>query len=1168
VRIKKDVTLVGLLLTIPGRASKALARLVCGLLVCLVSLCTSVADAASPDMKELEIDHALTFDFPTPHTKWAKPYAGGKIRVLFFSDGTGTNPRECVELMQRFDIDAQAIFWAQITDSKESNWHGGELGERRMLNLLQQKWDTFVFLGLPMSNIPPAQKDLIVDAVTQGTGVVFVGVDDKTLLQSGKQIQPLPNFVANTNSSEVYIIGQGRGASLQAPKKIDYHEGWEIDYDHLQESLGRAVLWSAKKEPSTHLDLIASSHTQSSSRNERLQVGKPLTLLAKLTGKPVGENLQLHVLIRKSGFEDITLPEKNIAAGEEIKLLLPELSNGIWHADARVIGSSGIETWASLPFEMHSERSVSELILKQNWSEPGGVISGKVMVTGKRQPKETLRLLLLDRHRRELARKDYSISGPSTEFSFDMPGWLPMLVTVEARLISDNSEIFRAYKYFHVTKRKHGQFNFLIWGVPKGTIAPYAEESLAKHGVTLQLDWENPPLYVGAHDISWVPYTTHIAVEKMSNGTMKPFCWNDLSAVKKQTSLLSTIHQATREHGAFVYSLGDENKTLGSCISPYCANAYRNFLQESYGNLAALNHSWSTNFKDWKDVDLAMPSDDGELLSKASKNYPRWFDRQAYKSWNYVHYCLKYSKAYKEMDPRAKTGFDGAGGFASGDDLDLIVRNLDSWVPYDNIAEEVVRSIAPRDFIRSNWLGGRFKTADPLLQRYWRLVTLGADSIWWWMWSCIGDLHGFLAPDLRPFPEIVEVLKDTQIVRDGLGDLLLHSTMQDDGIAILYSYPSVFAHKIEEGLFFGGYEDAHLKLIKFIRAAGFQFHYITDRMLRQDEVDLSKFRILFLPRTEAIGDKEAQAIRRFVENGGTGIADFRVGLYDDHCKPREKGVLDDLFGVKQSINSKAKIINMGTGRPSQETRVDGGIILDGAQADHLIEGTPLWLTRSIGKGKTILFNSQMSAFSELVSTRVNKGNLWGFDPLVKITRPNGTNPEDLEVTRWKNEGIEIVSMLRKGGVKETVTISFEKTKFVYDLRARKTFGPCTQFITDVIPDRASFFIFTNKPVSDPQITFESPMVQQGMTAKLDIIVPGAEGLHAMKLSVQVGDQNLDWHNKTLLVGAKPITIDIPVAYNDPVGEYWIICTDLFTNKNITAKLTVQSNVTEESRKAN
>lgn len=60
----------------------------------------------------------------------------GKVRVLFFTDGSGVNPRECVELMQRFDIDAKAAFWVNADGPSKAHWHGGEQGEHRMLNLL------------------------------------------------------------------------------------------------------------------------------------------------------------------------------------------------------------------------------------------------------------------------------------------------------------------------------------------------------------------------------------------------------------------------------------------------------------------------------------------------------------------------------------------------------------------------------------------------------------------------------------------------------------------------------------------------------------------------------------------------------------------------------------------------------------------------------------------------------------------------------------------------------------------------------------------------------------------------------------------------------------------------------------------------------------------------
>ena len=75
---------------------------------------------------ELEEDHRLSMEFVTPHTKWAQPYAGGKTRVLVFISGgigpRGTLPRETIELKQRFDLEAAAVYWINI-DRKEGWLH-------------------------------------------------------------------------------------------------------------------------------------------------------------------------------------------------------------------------------------------------------------------------------------------------------------------------------------------------------------------------------------------------------------------------------------------------------------------------------------------------------------------------------------------------------------------------------------------------------------------------------------------------------------------------------------------------------------------------------------------------------------------------------------------------------------------------------------------------------------------------------------------------------------------------------------------------------------------------------------------------------------------------------------------------------------------------------------
>jgi beta-galactosidase len=1044
--------------------------------IVLILLAANPFTAAAQDRAELEVDHALTFDFPTPHTDWAQPYALGKTRVLFFVDGRGTHPRECVELMQRFDLDAQAVFWARIVDTTKSHWHGGEVGEARMLELLHQKWDVFVFLDLPMTDVPSPQKQMILDAVAGGAGIVFVGTGDPALFVDENRLREQPLFLASPETAEAFRIGAGRGARIGGRPDIDYREGWEVDYDYWQERLGRAVLWAAGKEPAMQVSLGVSSQNVPSDRSAPQPVsdapGRKLTV--HVSGAPRDKKPVLRLTLRRPADEPFSWPPREVTADTQIELPLPDLPAGPYHADAIIMGSTGVETWATVPFEVAASRRVAEVRLDREWGEVGDAISGSVRLEGDPLPHELLRLVVLDRRRRELLRQDIAIEDNTAPFRFEVHEGLPMLATVEARVLSDGREASRAYRYFRVTTRRRDRFNFLVWDVPKGPLAPYAEESLARHGATLQLGRGNPPLYVSAFDMAWVPYTTRILNKLGPQGVMEPFCWNDQAAVRRQVAELATAHGESRAHGTFAYSLGDENKTLGSCLSPHCAAAYREYLEEVYGTVAALNSSWGTAFEAWEDVGLSRVGDNDEANSLREKNYPRWFDRQAFKSWNYVQYCRKYREAFREMDPEAITGFEGAGRFDRGDDLDLIVRSLDFWAPYPGLADEVIRSIAPRGFRRANWMGYT-KDADSLLQKYWRMVMLGMDSVWWWRWECIGRFHGWLAPDLRPYPAVREILEDTRIVRDGLGDLLLRSEMQDDGIAILYSYPSVFAHKLGEGASYGGYEEAHRAVVKTLRDRGMQFRYVTDRMLRLGEFDASRFRLLILARAEALGDKEAEVIGRFVENGGTVLADVRPGLYNNHCKPRAKGALDDLFGITRAARPPAETTTSLQGALGHQARVDAGITANGATPAQQFGETPVLLVRKASRGTAVLLNCDASTLAELAgrmnaaenrglpSTSVLTSVFAGVLPQITVKDGTGKHPADTQVARWVTGDTEIVGLFREKGPREEVTVALPEARAIRDLRSGQSLGPQERFTTPLIPSRAGFFVLSRSP---------------------------------------------------------------------------------------------------------
>ncbi|HCA47628.1 MAG TPA: hypothetical protein DEP45_09830, partial [Armatimonadetes bacterium] len=916
--------------------------------------------AWAQDLAELEVDHALTLEFETPHTDWAQPYAGETTRVLVFCNGRGTVARNIVELMQRFDVDAEAVFWIRVIDYNNEIWHGGETGIARMLKLLEEDWDAYIFFGLGMDQLSAEQQYKVLKPVSDGAGIVFVGSNDERVLKPENRVEDF-DAADVAPAGEAFAVGEGRGVRMEALPAIGYHEGWEVEYDYWAEGFGRSVLWAAGHEPQMALRIDAGPGTFA------WDAAKTLTLSPMSAAS--GANPRVRMRVRKPGGPEVTLPERALPA-RAFSVQVDALPAGEYRCDAWVVSDAGVETWATAPFSVVSDLGVAMVRLDQDWGEVGDSISGSVSLDGAPAAGDMLRIGLFDRCGRLLKQEIMPAAG-ERDFSFEIETWMPMLVRVDAGIFRNPAgdeparTIDSAYEYVRVTKRNQDRFNFLMWDTPGGALAPYAEQSLVENSVTLQLDSGQPPLLLAAYDVAWVPYTTRIMANKRDDGTMDPFCWNDHEAVTAHVRAKAEEYLPSRRHGVYVWSLGDEVATSGSCLSPYCAQAYREYLEEVYGSLDALNESWATNFTVWEQVGLSKEGDNDEANSLAEGNYPRWFDRKAFQSYNFVQFCQAYDEAYEEIDPGARTGFEGAGRFERGDDIDLIVRENDFWSPYPGVADEVIRSIAPPDFPRSNWMGYT-KDADSLLNRYWRMITRDMNSVWWWRWDAVGRFHGWLAPDLRPYPAVQEILRDTQIVRDGLGELLMDLEIDDTGIAMLYSYPSQFACQVEDGPSYGSYESSHTNFQEIVRNLGYQFRYVTDRMLREGEFDAERYRMLILPRIEALGVEEAQIIRDFVEAGGVVIADVRPAIYDGHCKPLADGLLDEVFGIDTSGRAAAAPGTATIGDLTIENaKIDATVTLTTATAAGEAGGAPVVITNRFGDGAAVLLNMDSGSFPKL-----------------------------------------------------------------------------------------------------------------------------------------------------------------------------------------------------------
>lgn len=1137
-----------------------------------VVLAASVAGAVMAAMSELEEDHELSMDYVTPHTDWAQPYIRGKIRVLYFGwgfgPGHGTDTRDLIELMQRFDVEAQAAFYAQLCDSPETGWHGGPAGVRRILRLLEQSYDCFIFHGVEPARLPPEAQYRVLKSVTEGAGLVLIGADDPRVLKPTHRIEPVPEFLAAGGAGEAFTIKRGRGVRLPPRPDIEYRVGWDVEYDYWIERLGRAVLWSAAKEPPCQVSIEPEAEEISTERLPGAKVAVRWRWVGRMSRM---KGSRLWVRLRRDDGAIWELAESETSGGKVdsggVNTILPAVRAGDYYVEAFLDADGKRAGWATQRISVTSDRTVQAVVLGRNWGEAGEPVKGTVTLSGPARAGERVLVELLDVGGRVLARKSLTATGNRATFEFPTYPWMPMLLRVEGALVRADREISRRYGYYRVTRRNRGQWNFLVWDYPTGAAAPWAEKALAEIGCTIHLHWGEPTLMAAAHNIAQVPYTTRILDPKDERGHMLPFCWNDAEAVEKATRELAEKHRPSRQHGVFVYSLGDEGVTRGCCLAPTCLAAYREYLRQEYGDISALNASRGTNYSSFDEVELSRADDNEERTALVNRNYPRWFDRQAFACWNLVQYCAKYRDAFAAIDPQARTGFEGTGTLEAGDDFDLIVRTLGFWSPYPGPGDEIIRSIAPRDFPRANWMGYT-KDADSLLRVFWRMVTRGMDAVWWWRWDSSPPFRGLIAPHGGYYRAIKDMVADTRIVREGLGTLLIRSAMQDDGIALLYSFPSAYACRVEAGPSYGTYADAHVAWHAAIRNLGLQFGYVTDRQLRLGEFDPKHWKVVILPRAEAVGPKEAQVLRAFVEGGGTLIADVRPGLFDNHCKPLEGGCLDDLFGVRQTGNVEAAATELRVGALSAPgCKVNPAVSLDGATPAGRAGEVPVWISRRVGRGRAVLLNVSMSGLPRAGATETPEpayealAALFkeaGVQPKLLLQTPSGKPVRNCEIVRWLDGGIEIVALFREAGAREEAALILPQARHVYDLRAGKYRGRTGKVAVEIIPCRATFLALCPAQLAAPRVTVSRLAAAPGEVLTATVAAPGAGGEVAVKLALTKPDgTKADWLPQYVISGPKAAQVSIPVAYNDPKGRWALAATELFSGVTSTVGFTVR-----------
>ena len=595
---------------------------------------------------------------------------------------------------------------------------------------------------------------------------------------------------------------------------------------------------------------------------------------------------------------------------------------------------------------------------------------------------------------------------------------------------------------------------------------------------------------------------------------------------------LAATVTAERSNDPLFYSLGDETGIADLSVawdfdfSPASLAGFREYLRQRYGNLAALNHEWGAQYTAW---DQIMPPTTQQAMGRSDGNFAGWGDFKAWMDAAFAAALRQGTDAVHAADPHALAAIEGGQDSGwGGYDYTRLAKAVDLVEIYDggeNMA--ALHSFNPNIVLLTTLFGGGATGIHELWQEFLR----GARGVVLWdPNNAVVKADGTVGPwgkDLAPTWDELE---------DGIAAQLNVSEPVFDPVAILYSPASLRTRWLLDWQPKGdswsarnansGYDDpnevrtAMNDALQALWHHGVAPRFLTDDDIAQGVLGRDHYRVLILPQSIALSAAASQQIAAFVHQGGVAIADGVPGWFDEHSRRLAAPQLADVFGAAS--------------QPAQSKLAPG--------QSAAIQLTP-------------------ATFAGTLPGLVNAA---GAGPGFVLTTANGW-PTDVEMHRWRNGDVTIVSLLRSGGsVKpepgsEVVNLTLSQPAYVYDLRAGKALGHVQQLPLTL--DRVTPTLLALSAQSQPTLGVEtSQRIQSGTT--VDVHLNLAQSSPTPSAVVHIAVVRPDGsiarnYSDNIVIHDGHGTWPISFAAYEATGWWQVRATDRLSGQTVTRRLEVR-----------
>ncbi|WP_346535640.1 beta-galactosidase [Micromonospora sp. DPT] len=530
----------------------------------------------------------------------------------------------------------------------------------------------------------------------------------------------------------------------------------------------------------------------------------------------------------------------------------------------------------------------------------------------------------------------------------------------------------------------------------------------------------SPPPWLAHRHPETLPRTADGTV--LWPGGRQAYCPSSPVFRERSLALVEAVAGRYAEHPAVVMwhisnELGCHNV---HCYCDVSAEAFRRWLRERYGDLDTLNAAWGTTFwsqryGDWAEINpprsaptfanptqqldfLRFSSDEQRAQLRAEREVLARLVRQPvttnfmigtgikyldYHSWASDVDVVSNDHYLTAADPLSHLGLalaaDHTRGVAGGDPWLLMEHSTSAvnWQPR-NVAK------APGQ-LRRNSLAHVARGADGVLFFQWRASRAGAEKFH-------SALVPHAGPDTKVFREMCQLGADLKALAEVRGSRV------DAEVAILFDWEAWWGVELDSH---PSVDVTYVDRLQALYGALWRAGVTTDVV--HPSADLSGYRLVLVPTLYLVRDADAEALRRYVDGGGTALVTYFSGIVDEHDHIRlggYPGAFRDLLGVRTEEFFPL--------REGERVRLD-----DGTTADVWTE----WLHPEGAEVLASYADGPLPGVAALTRHRVGRGTAWyvgtrldeaATDRLVARllaeagARPPVAAPAGVEVVRRRN----------------------------------------------------------------------------------------------------------------------------------------------------------------------